>query len=305
MAETELYYIAGSGVKEIRKGGEIIGWDWGSPGGWTKLKSPVKASYKKIKYNKKNKTWAASKGKASGWKDAKDNTVAGTKMPSSATRTVNGVERTVAVQYQVKEHVIYGKKKSSGKGKKKKYYQYKTTYTTAKPYYYRLRYKEKPVVDGNYSTYRDTDGKYYAYFSDTYYDGSIAKKSPSRMRHPTKFNVTYSEVRKNLNSSANNSDSRDNSGNYVFTNVRSNIVSLELEWTGLKPQEGQELMGVLNRTQSSTDNKNTITNNYIIAQYLDPQTGKPKNGTFYASDRKVEKYPNGMYKTVSVTLTEV
>ncbi len=303
MAETELYYIAGSGVKEIRKGGKVTSWDWNSTGSWTKLKSPTKASYKKVKYRKKNKSKAATT--TSKWKSG-GVTVAGTWMPKTATRAVDGVEREVEVRYRVKGYTSYSKKKSKGKGKNKKYYQYKTTYTVSKPYYYQLQYKDKAVTSTNYSSYSDTDGKFYAYFSNTYYNGDVAKKSPSRMKHPTKFNVTYSEVRKNLNSSANNSDSRDNSGNYVFTNVRSNIVSLELEWTGLKPEEGQELLGVLNLTNTyKGENGTTLKNTYIIAQYLDPQTGKPKNGTFYASDRKVEKYPNGMYKTVSVTLTEV
>ena len=71
-------------------------------------------------------------------------------------------------------------------------------------------------------------------------------------------------------------------------------------------KEGQELLNVLNATNTYTGvNETTLKNNYIIAQYLDPQTGKAKNGTFFPSDRKVEKYPNGMYKSVSVTLTEV
>ena len=32
--ETQLYYIGASGVQEIRKGGAIIGWEWGTYGDW-------------------------------------------------------------------------------------------------------------------------------------------------------------------------------------------------------------------------------------------------------------------------------
>lgn len=299
MTETQLFFLAGSGVKEIRKGGTVTSWGWGSSGSWTKLKEPKKSSYKKVKYNKKNKS---KSGKASEWKLGSNNTVCGTVMPKSAVRQVDGVERTVDVRYRVRGYTFYGKKKKV----KKKSVQYKTTYTTAKPYQYQLQYKDKPSVATTYSTFKDTDGKYYAYFAPVYYDGDTQVNSPSRMKHPTSFNVTYGEVRKNLNSTANNNESRDNSGTYVYTNVRSNIVKLELEWTGLNPEEGQELLNVLNATNTYTGvNETTLKNNYIIAQYLDPQTGKAKNGTFFPSDRKVEKYPNGMYKSVSVTLTEV
>ena len=299
MTETQLFFLAGSGVKEIRKGGTVTSWGWGSAGRWAKLKDPKKSSYKKVKYNKKNKSKA---GKVSGWKLGSNNTVCGTVMPKSAVRQVDGVERTVDVRYRVRGYTFYSKKKKV----KKKSVQYKTTYTTAKPYQYQLQYKDKPSVATTYSTFKDTDGKYYAYFSPVYYDGDTQVSSPSRMKHPTSVNVTYGEVRKNLNSTANNNESRDNSGTYVYTNVRSNIVTLELEWAGLNPEEGQELLNVLNATNTYTGvNETTLKNNYIIAQYLDPQTGKAKNGTFYPSDRKVEKYPNGMYKTVSVTLTEV
>lgn len=305
MTTTQLYYIAGSGVKEIRKGATVTSWDWDGTGSWTKLKSPKRATYKKVKYKKNNKSKPT--GSASAWKKATGNTEAGTVMPSTASRTVDGVERQVEVRYRLRGHTAYGGKKSKGKGKKKKYYQYKTTYTVAKPYWYQLQYKDKPVTSTTYSTYTDTDGKYYAYFSDVYYDDKgTARRSPSRMSHPTTFKATFSEVRKNLNSSANNSDSRDNSGSYVFTNVRANIVTLELEWTGLEAEEGVELMNVLNLTKTyKGENGTTLKNNYLIAQYLDPQTGAPKNGTFYPSDRKIEMYSNGMYKTVSVTLTEV
>ena len=40
-------------------------------------------------------------------------------------------------------------------------------------------------------------------------------------------------------------------------------------------------------------------------QYRDLATGKAKTGTFFAGDRAVEKYANGLYKEISVTLTEV
>lgn len=48
MTETQLFFLAGSGVKEIRKGGTVTSWGWGSAGSWTKLKEPKKSSYKKV-----------------------------------------------------------------------------------------------------------------------------------------------------------------------------------------------------------------------------------------------------------------
>ena len=293
MTETQLFFLAGSGVKEIRKGGTVTSWGWGSTGSWTKLKAPVRASAKKVKYSKSAK--GGKRGTAGKWKQSKTNVeIAGTTIPATAVRQIDGVERTVEVRYCLAGTVTYSKPKSLRKGKKKKMYKY--IYNN----------RDKPTVKTTYSTFKDTDGKYYAYFSPVYYDGDTQVNSPSRMKHPTSVSVTYGEVRKNLNSTANNNESRDNSGTYVYTNVRSNIVTLELEWTGLNPEEGQELLNVLNATNTYTGvNETTLKNNYIIAQYLDPQTGKAKNGTFFPSDRKVEKYPNGMYKSVSVTLTEV
>ena len=90
-----------------------------------------------------------------------------------------------------------------------------------------------------------------------------------------------------------------------FTNVRSNVVTLELEWSGLPEEEGLELLEVLNKTKSLKTNGMDLQNNYLVAQYLDPQTGKAKNGVFFPSDRKVEKNHSGGYETISVTLTEV
>ena len=92
MTETQLFFLAGSGVKEIRKGGTVTSWGWGSAGSWAKLKDPKKSSYKKVKYNKKNKSKA---GKVSGWKLGSNNTVCGTVMPKSAVRQMLNFQQTV------------------------------------------------------------------------------------------------------------------------------------------------------------------------------------------------------------------
>lgn len=304
--ETQLYFIGASGVQEIRKGGTITGWEWGSYGDWKSCAKPVAAKTKKVKY--KSSAKSSNRGTASSWKQStKQVTVGGSTINPTATRTIDGVERTVEVRYRTAGRTTYSKPASLKKKKK----MYKYTYTQAKPYYYQLQYRDTPKTETNYSVYQPTENKTYVYFADTFFTAdtknelTVSNTSPKKMLHPTTVNITYSDVRKNLESSANNNDSRDNSGSYVFTNVRSNIVTIELEWTGLDTDAGQELVTVLNQTQAIKTNGMNLENMYLVAQYLDPQTGSIKNGTFYPSDRKVTKYGNGVYKSVSVTLTEV
>ncbi len=304
--ETQLYYIGASGVQEIRKGGAIIGWEWGTYGDWKSCAKPVAAKTQKVRY--KSSAKSSNRGTASGWNfPTKQVTVGGSTINPTATRTIDGVERTVEVAYRTAGRTTYSKPKSLKKKKK----MYKYTYTQAKPYYYQVRYKDTPKVETSYSVYQPTEDKTYVYFADMFFtedstkELTVSNTSPKKMMHPTTVDISFSDVRKNLDSSANNSDSRDNSGSYVFTNVRSNIVTLELEWTGLDSAAGQELVTVLNQTQSIKNNGMKIENMYLVVQYLDPQSGNIKNGTFYPSDRKVTKYGNGMYKSVSVTLTEV
>ena len=288
MAETQLYYIATSKVKEIRKGGEVTRYDWGSYGAWTKFKSP--AAYKKVNvaYSAKTKNKVGAKnGKAR----AGGSTVLGTKIPATASRQIDGVSRTVDVRYWQRGYTIYTR--TSDLKKKKK--MLKTTYSSTKPYQYRLQYKDKPVVDKVYSEY--IDGYEYTFFSDVYYaDDGTETATDGHIAHPITCSVTYSDVRRNFDSTANNQDGRDNSGSYVMSNVRANVVTIELEWAGLSDEQGMDLLDTLNPDK---------THPYIIAQFRDPQTGAYRNGTFYASERKTEKYPNGMFKTIEVTLTEV
>ena len=303
MAETQIFYIGGSGVSEVRKGGAVTSWAWGAQTAWTKLKKPVRASAKKVKYSKSAK--GGKRGTAGKWKQSKTNVeIAGTTIPATAVRQIDGVERTVEVRYCLAGTVTYSKPKSLRKGKKKKMYKY-TYNNTTKPYFYKLQYRDKPITTTTYTTYDEVEGRTYAYFGDVFYSGEAATPSPSKIHHPTKVAVTYAEIRKNLESTANNNDSRDNSGKYVFTNVRSNVVTIELEWSGLPEEEGLELLEVLNKTKSLKTNGMDLQNNYLVAQYLDPQTGKAKNGVFFPSDRKVEKNHSGGYETISVTLTEV
>lgn len=291
MTETQIYFIGTSKIKEIRAGGNVT-FQWGAYGPWTKFKSPAKHSAKNVKYNKntKNKVGSQKLGGNGGI------TKLGTAIPATATRTISGVQRTCDVRYYQRGYTIYTRTKALKKKKK----MLKTTYTSSKPYQYRLQYKDKPVVDKAYSQY--IDGKEYIYFSEIYYDDAgVQKTSPGFLPHPNEHELTYSDVRRNFESNANNSDSRDNTGTYVLSNVRANVVSLSLAWKGLlSPEEGMDLLDTLN---PSKDSKGKY--NYLTVQYLDPASGKIKNGTFYAGERKVLKYPNGYFREISVTLTEV
>lgn len=290
MPETQIYFIGTSKIKEIRVGGSVR-FEWGSYGAWTKFKSPLKYSAKKITYNSstKNKVGSQKYGGAGGV------TKLGTYIPATATRTISGVQRVCEVRYYQRGYTIYTRTSALKKLKK----MLKTVYTSSKPYQYRLQYKDKPVVDKAYSQY--IDGKEYIYFDKYYYnDSGVLTKTPGHILHPQECELTYSDVHKNFESSANNNESRDNVGTYILSNVRANVVTLNLEWKGLAPEDGADLLDTLN---PSKDTKGRY--NYLTVQYLDPATGKHKNGTFYAGDRKVKKYSNGYFASIAVTLTEV
>lgn len=292
MAQTQIFYIATSKKKEIRKGASVT-FTWGAFDAWTDFKKPVAASTKKVAYNKSTKNSAnTSNGKYGG---TGGKTVLGTAIPGTATRLIDGVSRTVDVRYYQRGYIVYDRPKDLKKKKKMK----KTTYTNSKPKQYRLQYKDKGILSAAYSTYQD--GKEYIFFDDVYYnDAGTAVTTGGHIMHPSKCTMKYSDCRRNFESSANNSDGRDNSGSYVLSNVRANIVTFELEWTGLSEAEGIDLLNTLN-PEKNTNGEYP----YLIVQYLDPQTGSPKNGTFFAGERSVEKYPNGVFKSISVQLTEV
>lgn len=290
--ESQLFYMGTSKILEIRKGGSAT-FTWGTYGSWTKLKKPEAANTKLVKYNKSTKDKA---GKASGYKSG-GVTVCDTNIPSTASRTISGVERICDVRYQVRGYTIYSRTSALKKKKKMK----RITYSTSKPYQYRLQYQDKATVDATYSTYED--GVQIFYFADHYYDDSGNEVAQtSYLPHPCECEMTYSDVRRNFETgSANNSDGRDNSGSYVLSNVRANVVTMTLKWAGISEDDGETILQILN---PSKDTKGKY--NYITVQYLDPATGKAKNGTFFAnSERTVSKYPNGYFKEISVTLMEV
>lgn len=286
MAETQLYFIGTSKKTEIRMSGQIT-YNWGSYGSWTKFKSPTKKSAKNVKYNKATKNKAgASKNKGLG-----DNALHwGTRIPRTATKTIGGVETTVDVRYFVRGYTIYTR--TSALTKKKKMLQ--TIYDNAShPYQYRLQYKDKATYESAYSEY--VDGYQYIYFADRYYNNGWVYTN-GHLPHPSEVSFSYSDVRKNFESNANNSEQRDNNGKYVLSNVRTNIMTMQLTWTGLTATEGKNLLAILNPDSGK---------NYLIVQYLNPETQSVRNGTFFASERNVTKYPNGLFKEITVTLTEV
>lgn len=294
MVQTQIFYIATSKVKEIRKGASVS-FEWGSKGPWTKFKSPVASSLKKVAYNKKtkNKIGSSRYGGAGGV------TKLGTYIPATAERTIAGVSRTCDVRYYQRGYTIYNRTSAL----KSQHKMQKVAYTSTKPYQYRLQYKDKAVLDAEYSEY--IDGMEYIFFAEKYWglnenDEEVEIDSPGCIRHPSSCSLSYSDCRRNFTSNANNNDNRDNKGSYVLSNVRANIVTMSLEWTGLDENEGIDLLNTLNPTKDTSGNYP-----YLIVQYLDPTTGAYKNGTFFAGERAVEKYPNGKFKKISVTLTEV
>lgn len=288
MAKPRLYFIGTSKIKEIRIGASVT-YDWGNYGPWTNFKSPVAASQTSVKYNKSTKDKVGSQ-KLGGLGGV---TKLGTYIPKTANRVIGGVSRDCEVRYWQRGYTIY--ERTSALKKKKK--MARKIYTADKPKQYRLQYKDKPITQKAYSAY--VDGTEYIYFSDHYYIDGVEYNADGHLPHPTECKVKYSDVRKNFESSANNSD-RDNSGSYVLSNVRANVVTLELSWEGLPPEEAADLLDTLNPSRDTTGQYN-----YLVVQYLDPATNEVKNGTFFASDRSCEAMPNGWVKNLSVTLTEV
>lgn len=288
--ETQLFYIGTSKIKEIRAGGSVT-YEWGTYGDWTTFKSPVASSASNVTYNKntKNAAGSAALGGNGGV------TVLGTVIPATAIRTISGVERTCAVRYYKRGYTIYTRTSALKKKKKMK----KTVYTAAKPYQYRLQYQDKPVVNADYSSYEN--GVEYIYFADHYYDEGVSVATAGHIPHPVDVEFSYFDVRRNFDTSAaNNTDGRDNQGSYVLSNVRANLLNLTLKWNGLNSEEGAALLETLN--PSKDDNGEY---DYLIVQYLDPVTNTPTNKTFFASDRNIVKYATGVYKEITVTLTEV
>lgn len=292
MAQIELFYIGTSKIREIRSGGSVT-WAWGGTSDWIKFKSPT-VQKKTIKYKKSLKNGHDAVKNATGWTTTGSGGVTkyGTHIPHTATRTIDGVERTVEVRYRMRKYFKYTRTAAQ----KKKNKCTKETYTY---YTYQLQYKDKPVVETEYSKY--VDGIQYVYFGDHYFDDNgQSVQTEGHLRHPVEFQLAYSDVHKNFNSSANNSESRDNKGYYVLSNVRANLVTIELKWTGLDEESGRALIDILNPQKDTSNNYP-----YLTVQYRDMATGEHKNGTFYPGNRVVTKFSNGVYKEISVTLTEV
>lgn len=286
MAEAQLFFIGTSKKKEIRHTG-VPTYNWGTYGSWTKFKTPSQKSKKNVKYNKTTKNKA---GKSSGAK-AGGGTHYGTAIPATKTITIDGYPVTVDVRYFQRGYTLYTRTKALTKKKK----MIKTVYDNGShPYQYRIQLKDKVTYETAYSEY--VDGVEYIYFADEYFIGGVSYPTNGHLPHPVEVSFSYSDVRKNFESSANNSENRDNKGKYILTNVRANVLTINLVWRGLAGEEGADLLDTLNPEGGK---------NYLIVQYRDPVTQKAKNGTFFADSRTVEKYSNGIFKEITVTLTEV
>lgn len=296
MVETQIFFIGTSKAKEIRAGGEIVEFDWGGTDSWTEFKEPVASSSKKVKYNKKTKNTAGASMFPELQPTTEPITVLGTEIPNEAERIIDGVSRTCEVKYEVRGYTVYTRTSALTRQKKMK----KSVYTKENPYEYRLHYKDKPIVNAEYSRYEN--GIDYIYFSDHYYDDEGNEiETSGHFQHPSSYDMTYTDIKRNFDTSAaNNTDGRDNSGVYVLSNVRPNVAVLNLVWTGVDADKGADLIDTLNPKRDETGEKN-----YLVVQYLDYATNKVKTGTFFASDRVPKKFNNGKYQEIKVTLTEV
>ena len=288
MAETQIFYIVTSDKDNITGSGQVTGYAWGSYGKWTKFKNPTPNSNKAVKYSKTAKS-KAGKSKYGG---VGGTTKWGTSIPATATRTIEGVPTTVDVRYYQRGYTIIKKTRAMTTSKKMQ----KTVYTASKPYQYRLQYKDKVKHEKAYSQYKDGTGLY-IYFADHYYnDNGTRVNTSGHLPHPQEVSFSFADVRKNLELNANNNETRDNKGKFILRSVRPNVLTISLKWQGLSGEEGSDLLSVLNPGKGDK---------YLIVQYLDPIKRKWKNGTFYADARSVTKFHNGIFKEISVTLTEV
>lgn len=292
MAQTQLYYVGTSAVLEIRSGGDVS-FGWGSYGDWTNFKTPPKAAeIKKVTYKKATKDAPGAEAYAG----MGGVTKFGTSIPATITKRIDGVDRTIRVRYYVRGYTKYTR--TAALKEKKKMQRSKWNNTTA-PLQYRLQYEDSMKIDRSYSSY--SDGMNFVYFANEYQnDSNQMVPTASHLLHPIQCDVQYSDVRRNFESSTNNSDGRDNAGSYVLSNVRVNVVTIDLKWAGLSSEDGAILLAVLCPEKS---NKGSYP--YLTVQYLDPATNKIKNGTFFAAARKCTKYPSGAFKEISVSLTEV
>lgn len=289
MSTPILLYVGTSKQKAIRGSG-VRTLHWGGYSKWVKLKKPVAKKTVKVAYDKKTKDKV---GTQTYWGVGDGNVHYGTRFPATASRPIEGVYEPVDVRVYVKGATIITRTSALKAQKKMK----KSVFSgRTNPYYYRLQYKDKATYNSNYSRY--ADGTSYINFWEYYYDdnGEIIP-TDGKMLHPQTCNITYFDVDKNFDASkANNNSGRDNKGTLVMKKVRCNLVEMELEWSGLSAEDGDYLLDTLNPD---------TTHPYVVIQYIDPSTNSPRNATCYASERRIEKYPSGHYKSLSVTLTEV
>lgn len=284
MAEIQIYYIATSKNVNIRSGGEVINYKWGSLGKWTKLKKPT-GKEEKVKYNKTSKNKYKNK---SSWKSG-GVTLKGTSIPAKANRMIDGTETQVDVRYRTRDLWKYERTKTLTKSNKMK----RTKFT---PYEYQLQYKDAISVDKTYSTFDDLLQKTLVFFADRYYKDGVETLTASHIPHPQVCEFEFIDVQKNFNQNSNNSESRDNKGTYVLSNVRANVLAINLEFNGLDEEQGAFLLSTLNPSTKYP---------YIEVQYLDVSTKKVKTGTFYPESRKANKLHTGVFESIAVRLVEV
>lgn len=295
MAESQLFYLATNRYSFISSQKASLVNDWSDPTEWQNVKSPSAASTTTITYNTTSQNVP---GAAGSWLDGDGKAHFGTVVPAPKVVTRDGVDYTITTQYQVRGYTVYSRTTALTKKKKM---QQKVYNNTTKPLQIRMRSNDKfAQVIQEYSTLEGSVMT--VFFADHYKDddGQIASRD-TWLPHPNVFELSYGDVRKNMDTqNANNSDNRDNKGSYILSNVRANVVTLNMSWQGLTADEGKQLLAVLNPDLSNGNNRP-----YINAQFLSPEAGVPVNKTFFAGDRKVLKYPNGTFKEISVTLTEV
>lgn len=296
MAEIQLFYIATNKFNYITSEGAKKEWTWGSMDPWKKYKKPVAKSTKKVKYNKKKKSHAGKATKE--WLPGDGKTHLGTVIPKTKSHEVNGVTYpNMEIRYKSRGYTKYTRTAALKKKKKMK----RTIYTSAKPYQYRIQYKDKQIsYDEEISTFINEE--LHVFFADHYYKaGGIPVQTGGHIAHPVDYKMEYKDIRKNMDmSAANNNETRDNKGAYILQNVRANVRVITCKWAGLNPNECAQLLAVLNPDLDTSADKP-----YITIQFLDYEKNAVQNSVFFAGDRSVTKYKDGTIKEISCKFEEV
>lgn len=276
-------------------------WGWSAWGKWTKVKTPVAYQKTKVQYDKLRKDYDGHTTDII----SSAQTVGGTSIPSSKTVTVEGINYTVPVQHQLKGRTVFSRPAAlrSKSLPMPLWKMYKTVYNpvkqNSKAYWYRTRSRSIPTYETTKGYEKKSNGYGYLYFADKYWADGASHSVANPYPHPTTCDISYVDIAKSqdINNTVNESD-RDSKGYYILKTIRSSVVKIDLEWTGLSINQTSDILKLL-----SPDVKND--KDYLLVQYYDPEKGDVTNKTMFCDSRSVVKYANGTTKSLSCTLVEV